>query len=172
MAATSIQVFDFTNDGKKDISIARESNSGESFEIWINNGDLTFSPHFSKKFQCNQFNMLEFEVFDANGDGNLDIILRPETCGGQPTESFLYSSYRESGKGVRLNDCIWLNDGSGNFRVYDEEELTSPLWVDYLFPYLENGVLHFVGFEYDPDDYNNENNSMNIDVIDFEVDLR
>ena len=172
MAATSIQVFDFNNDGKKDISIARESNSGESFEIWINNGDLTFSPHFSKKFQCNQFNMLEFEVLDANGDGNLDIILRPETCGGQPTESFLYSSYRESGKGVRLNDCIWLNDGSGNFRAYDEEELTSPMWVDYLFPYLENGVLHFVGFEYNPDDYNNQNNSMNIDVIDFEVDLR
>jgi len=172
MGATSIQVFDFNNDGKKDISIARESNSGESFEIWINNGDLTFSPHFSKKFQCNQFNMLEFEVLDANGDGNLDIILRPETCGGQPTESFLYSSYRESGKGVRLNDCIWLNDGSGNFRVYDEEELTSPLWVDYLFPYLENGVLHFVGFEYKPEDYNDQNNSMNIDVIDFEVDLR
>jgi len=79
--------------------------------------------------------MLEFEVLDANGDGNLDIILRSETCGGQPAESLLYLSYRESGKGVRLNDCIWLNNGFGNFSVHDEEELTSLLWVDYLFPF-------------------------------------
>ena len=170
--ATSIQVYDFNNDGNSDISVARENSSGESFEIWINNGDLSFTPIFSKKFECNQFNMLEFEVFDANSDGNLDIILRPETCGGQPTESFLYSSPRENGRGLKLNDCIWLNDGTGNFSVYNDKELTSPLWISYLFPYLENGVLHFVGFEFEGNNYNDQNNSLDIDIIDFEVDIR
>jgi hypothetical protein len=170
--ATSIQVYDFNNDGNSDVSVARENSSGESFEIWINNGDLTFTPIFSKKFECNQFNMLEFEVFDANSDGNLDIILRPETCGGQPTESFLYSSYSENGRGLKLNDCIWLNDGTGNFNVYSDKELISPLWTSYLFPYLENGVLHFVGFEFESYEYDDENNSLKIDVIDFGVDIR
>ena len=170
--ATSIQVFDFNNDGDSDISIARENGNGESFEIWLNNGDLTFSPQFSKTFNCNEFNMLEFEVFDANSDGNLDILLRPETCGGVPTSSFLYSSGREEGNGLRLNDCIWLNDGNGNFSVYDNDELISPLWIDYLFPYLENNILHFVGFEFKPENYDDQSNSLNVDVIDFEVDIR
>lgn len=132
----------------------------------------TFSPHFSKKFNCNEFNILEFEVFDAISDGILDILLRPETCGGQPTESFMYSSYIENNKGIRLNDCIWINDGSANFNVYQEKELTSPLWIDYLFPYSENDVLHFVGFEFDPDNYNTQENTLKISVIDFEVDIR
>ena len=48
----------------------------------------------------------------------------------------------------------------------------SPLWTSYLFPYLENGVLHFVGFEFESYEYDDEDNSLNIDVIDFGVDIR
>ena len=72
---------------------------------------------------------------------------------------------------IRLNDCIWLNDGNGNFSVYDNDELISPLWIDYLFPYLENNILHFVGFEFKPENYDDQSNSLNVDIIDFEVDI-
>ena len=61
-------------------------------------------------------NFQEFEVMDVNKDGNLDIVLRPTMNGGEPTELFMYSSYD---KGIRLNDCIWINDGTGKFNPYD-----------------------------------------------------
>lgn len=172
LGATSIQVVDLNNDNLVDVLVARESQSGESFESWINDGDLTFSPQFSKKFECNYFNFLEFEVMDVNGDGNIDVVLRPELCGGVPTSSFLFSSYPEDGNGIRINDCIWINDGLGNFTVYESEELTSPLWVDYLYPYIEENILHFVGFEFDGTRYDEQNGTMPLNVIDFEIDLR
>ena len=47
MGATSIKAFDFNNDGIKDISVAREDQKGNAFEIWKGNGDGTFEPHFT-----------------------------------------------------------------------------------------------------------------------------
>jgi hypothetical protein len=167
--ATSIYVEDFNNDGLVDISVAREVSGSESFEVWLNNDNFNFSPHFSKEFSCNEFNFLEYEVMDANLDGYLDIILRPETCGGIPTSSFQFSSYSEYGKGIQLNDCIWLNDGNAKFYKYTQKELTTPIWVNYLYPYMENNKLHFVGFEYDELFYNEIDNSLKVNIVDFEI---
>jgi len=167
--ATSIQIFDFNNDGDEDISVAREGNNARSFEVWINNGDLTFDPVFSKRFDAKDFNFQEFEVMDVNKDGNLDIVLRPTMNGGEPTELFMYSSYD---KGIRLNDCIWINDGTGKFNPYDNKELTSTVYTKTLFPFMENEILHFVGFEFEDWKYNSQNNTLEVDVIDLEVEIK
>jgi len=169
MGATSFEIHDFNNDGITDIGIAREGEGKRSFEIWIGEGDLSFTPFFSKSFNPSDFNFQEFEVMDVNKDGNLDIVLRPTMNGGEPTELFMYSSYD---KGIRLNDCIWINDGTGKFNPYDNKELTSTVYTKTLFPFMENEILHFVGFEFEDWKYNSQNNTLEVDVIDLEVEIK
>ena len=79
LGATSIKVVDLNNDGIKDISVAREDNvAGNSFEVWLGNGDGTFNPKYSSPvWNQNELQFREFYIMDVNLDGFDDIILRP-----------------------------------------------------------------------------------------------
>ena len=71
-AFTVCSWLDVENDGDIDLFVGR---SGGANSLYINNGDLTFDPVFSKRFDAKDFNFQEFEVMDVNKDGNLDIVL-------------------------------------------------------------------------------------------------
>ena len=50
-------------------------------------------------------------------------------------------------KGVLLNELFWINDGSGNFSMYDEK----PLYIDGIFPqqlipYKQENKFFLLGF--------------------------
>ena len=146
MGATSIKAFDFNNDGIKDISVAREDQKGNAFEIWKGNGDGTFEPHFtSPLWSQNELQFREFIVFDANNDGYLDILLRPFHYGSlyrtNPVWWDVYSS-----KGIKLNHLIWLNNGNGTFSYYSKKDLViDDILIDNIHPYMDDEVLHFSG---------------------------
>ena len=149
MGATSIKVFDFDNDGIKDISVARENsqaNAGNAFEIWKGNGDGTFEPHFaSPVWSADELQFREFWVFDANNDGYLDILLRPFHYGNLYRTNPVWWNVVES-KGIKLNHLIWLNDGNGKFSHYSKEDLIiEDILVDNVHPYMSNGILHYSG---------------------------
>ena len=168
MAATSIQINDFNNDGIMDISIAREGNQKRSFEIWIGKGELVFEPHFSKIFESSEFNFQEFVVFDANNDGNLDILLRANNNGGQATSEFHNTSVFEDG--FKLNKAIWLNNGDATFNYYDLKNLKSDEPAYYASPYKDlNGNLHYFGFYSATEKYNQSTNKMELSFFDVQI---
>ena len=146
MGATSIKAFDFDNDGIKDISVAREDQQGNAFEIWKGNGDGTFEPHFSGPlWSADELQFREFWVFDANNDGYLDILLRPFHYGSLYRTNPVWWNVVES-KGIKLNHLIWLNDGNGKFSHYSKEDLIiEDILVDNVHPYMSNGILHYSG---------------------------
>lgn len=147
LGATSIKVHDFDRDGIGDISVAREDITGNSFEIWKGNGDGTFKAHWSTPvWSQDEMQFREFLVFDANNDGNLDILLRPFHFGSlYRNEPRMWNGYNV-GNGIKLNYLIWLNNGDGTFNHYDKEDLLiEGLLVDNVHPYLDDGILHFMG---------------------------
>ncbi|MDG1039326.1 MAG: VCBS repeat-containing protein [Polaribacter sp.] len=142
--ATSIKVYDFDNDGIKDIAVAREGH-GSAFEVWKGEGDGTFTPNYSKNFIDNEMQFREFLLMDVNTDGFMDIILRPFHYGSlyrnNPVWWDVYAN-----NGIKLNHLIWINNGDGTFQNYNTEELKiEGMLVDNVHPYMENGILHFVG---------------------------
>jgi len=150
LGATSIKVNDFTNDGILDIAVAREDLEYHGFEVWKGTGNAQFELIFSSPtWTQNEIQFREFSVFDANQDGNLDILLRPFHYGilYRNSENCWWNVY--DCNGIKLNHLIWLNDGSGNFNYYDEEELLiEDLLVDSIHPYLFDGNLYFMGTFY------------------------
>lgn len=163
LGATSIKVHDFNNDGINDIAVARED-SGESyetarngFEVWKGIGDAKFERMFSTSLFFTEVQFREFSVFDANNDGNLDILLRAN--GGE-----LFKYWGDNGPEIRLNHVIWINNGSGQFNFYNEKELKFGVNMNIynLLPYSHNDNLHFVGMWWDE-------NESNPDIFTFDV---
>ena len=146
MGATSIKVYDFDNDGIQDISVAREDQQGNSFEIWKGNGDGTFVPHFSTPiWNENELQFREFLLMDVNNDNSMDIVLRPFHYGSLYRNNPVWWDVYQN-DGIKLNSLIWLNNQDGTFSSYDNEELKiEGMLVDNVHPYMENGILHFTG---------------------------
>lgn len=146
MGATSIKVYDFDNDGIQDISVAREDQQGNSFEIWKGNGDGTFVPHFSTPiWNENELQFREFLLMDVNNDNSMDIVLRPFHYGSLYRNNPVWWNVYQN-NGIKLNSLIWLNNQDGTFSNYDTEELKiEGMLVDNVHPYMENGILHFTG---------------------------
>ena len=147
LGATSILTQDFDGDGIKDITVAREDPSGNSFEIWKGNSDGTYTPHYSSPvWPENELQFREFRIFDVNNDGFPDLVLRPFHYGTLYRNSSDCWWNVEQCNGIKLNSLIQINNGDGTFRSYDGEELViESLNVDVIHPYMENGVLHFLG---------------------------
>lgn len=145
LGATSIKVHDFNNDGINDIAVAREDLQQMGFEIWRGVGDAKFELMFSSPtFSTSEIQFREFSVFDANNDGNMDILLRP-------SHGELFREWNDNVK-IKLNHLIWINNGSGIFNFYNEKELSfENINVHNLLPYSQNGDLHFVGTYYEED---------------------
>jgi len=165
--ATSIICADLNNDNHDEIIVAREDGN-RGFEVWINNGDETFSPHFSHEFENLDFQ--EFKVFDANNDGYNDILLNGY---GYKTDFRIYAEQWniEDSRGVKINKLIWLNNGDGTFSYYNTKDLTFEGPTPYfLHPYLDDGILHFFGV-YHKQEYNQENNGLKAYTWDFKIDI-
>ena len=67
----------------------------------------------SPTYDYNELVFREFEVIDAENDGDLDIILIANHG----------NLLRPSSFSIRLNPIIWINNGSGQFNTYDEKDL-------------------------------------------------
>ena len=147
LGATSILTQDFDGDGIKDITVAREDRSGNSFEIWKGNSDGTYTPHYASPIWTeNELQFREFRIFDVNNDGFPDLVLRPFHYGTLYRNSSDCWWNVEQCNGIKLNSLIQINNGDGTFSSYDREELViESLNVDNIHPYIENGVLHFLG---------------------------
>ena len=155
LGATSILTEDFDGDGIKDIVVAREDIDGNSFEIWKGISDGSYVPHFSSPvWTQNELQFREFRIFDVNNDGFLDIILRPFHYGNlYRNNSDCWWDVKQC-NGTKLNTIIQINNGDGTFSSYDREELIiDSIDVDNVHPYMENGILHFIGtYPYNVDD--------------------
>jgi len=155
LGATSILTEDFDGDGIKDIVVAREDIDGHSFEIWKGISDGSYVPHFSSPvWTQNELQFREFRIFDVNNDGFLDIILRPFQYGNlYRNNSDCWWNVKQC-NGIKLNTIIQINNGDGTFSSYDREELIiDSIDVDNVHPYMENGILHFIGtYPYNVDD--------------------
>ena len=165
--ATSIICKDLNNDNKDDIVVAREDGK-RGFEVWVNDGDGSFSPKFSHEFENLDFQ--EFKIFDANNDGYDDILLN-----GYGYKSDLRINpiqwNLEGSIGVKLNKLIWLNNGDATFDYYQEKDLTfkgpTPF---YLHPYLDNNILHFFGI-YQKNEYSDSDNALTAYTWDFKISI-
>ena len=165
--ATSIICADLNNDNHDEIIVAREDGR-RGFEVWLNNGNETFSPHFSHEFENLDFQ--EFKVFDANNDGYKDILLNGY---GYKTDFRIYAEQWniEGSKGVKINKLIWLNNGDGTFRYYDDKDLIFEGPTPYfLHPYLDDGILHFFGV-YHKQEYNQDNTGLKAYTWDFKINI-
>jgi hypothetical protein len=165
--ATSIICADLNNDNHDEIIVAREDGA-RGFEVWLNNGDETFSPHFSHEFENLDFQ--EFKIFDANNDGFNDILLNGYGYKKDFRINATNNSNPDGSDGVILNKLIWLNNGDATFEYYNENDLSfigPQPW--FLHPYLDNGVLHFFGI-YDSDlEY--QSNGLKAYTWDFKIDI-
>jgi hypothetical protein len=163
--STSIRVYDFNNDGIKDISLNREHDTpqGISFSIWMGKGNGQFEPN---SYIDPGFNLSwrESSVMDIDNDGDYDIVLKSNfgyftkdqvtTDDGYNNWEWGITAPNEAGvnpnslwKGVLLNELFWINDGSGNFSMYDEK----PLYIDGIFPqqlipYKQENKFFLLGF--------------------------
>ena len=144
-SATSVKTSDFNNDGFLDVAVSREYPYDDeepylSFEIWLNNGDGTFTPHFSKIFETNKIEFREFEVMDVDNDGFTDIVLK---CN---KHYYLSNNWNERFEGIRLNKAIWINDGTGKFYEYSKKDLIlRNVYPEKLIPYMSNNEFHIAG---------------------------
>jgi len=163
--STSIRVYDFNNDGIKDIILNREHDTpqGISFSIWMGKGNGQFEPN---SYIDPGFNLSwrESSVMDIDNDGDYDIVLKSNfgyftkdqvtTDDGYNNWEWGITAPNEAGvnpnslwKGVLLNELFWINDGSGNFSMYDEK----PLYIDGIFPqqlipYKQENKFFLLGF--------------------------
>jgi hypothetical protein len=170
LGATSILTEDFDGDGIKDIVVAREDIDGNSFEIWKGISDGSYVPHFSSPVWTeNELQFREFRIFDVNNDGFLDIILRPFHYGNlYRNNSDCWWSVKQC-NGIKLNTIIQINNGDGTFSSYDREELIiDSIDVDNVHPYMENGILHFIGTH----PYNVDNQYFDYQLSTYDIKVR
>lgn len=147
LGATSILTADFDSDEIKDIAVAREDAQGVSYEIWKGYSDGTYTPHFASPiWEEGELAFREFRIFDVNDDSYPDIILRPFHYGSLYRNSSNCEWNVPQCNGVKLNTIIQINNGDGTFGAYETEDLIiEGLNVDNLHPYMEDGILHFLG---------------------------
>jgi hypothetical protein len=170
LGATSILTEDFDGDGIKDIVVAREDIDGNSFEIWKGISDGSYVPHFSSPVWTeNELQFREFRIFDVNNDGFLDIILRPFQYGNlYRNNSDCWWNVKQC-NGIKLNTIIQINNGDGTFSSYDREELIiDSIDVDNVHPYMENGILHFIGTH----PYNVDNQYFDYQLSTYDIKVR
>ena len=170
LGGTSIKASDFNNDGNIDISVAREDSCGGAFEVWLGDGNGEFTPHWSNFFRGTDLqNFREFKLMDVNNDNNMDIVLRPDGYGSLFRISPVQYDAVASG-GVKLNNSIWINDGQGNFSAYENKELEiKGVFVDFLEPFMKDGILHFIGTTTLPDDAHYGEDAITLSIYDIKV---
>ncbi len=129
-----LEALDLNNDGLKDLAISKEglinnSEYGKIIEIWINKGDFQFErkdffatspavPYVSGNLESGA--NYEFRTFDVNKDGFMDIVFNGSRSPGFVSRDQSTDKWSQ----WTLNPLIWLNDGTGNFNMYNDKDLT------------------------------------------------
>ena len=136
------RIIDINNDGYSDLLINREGGSGVrngTIEVWLGDGTTNLTPYDVITNSNGMFEFWGFELLDVNNDNFLDIILK-----GGNGRTRLGSKHED---GFRLNDLIWLNDGSGKYENYTDTELVGGQGtiMSKFIPYMKNGNLTFWG---------------------------
>lgn len=142
------RIVDINNDGYNDLIIEREGLSvdySRVVEVWIGDGTPNLKP-YDLVHNNDRTRVIGFELFDVNNDGYADIIFKGEAEGSVRIDQ------NDWGAGFRLNDLIFINDGSGKFSKYNDRDLIGGVGSEFgqFFPYMNNGNLSFHGGVTDP----------------------
>ena len=90
--------------------------------------------------------------------------------GGQTTTLFHDDTTFEGG--ISLNQAIWINNGNATFDYFNERELNSPEAAFYCVPYKgSDNKLHYFGFYTAEEFFNQTDNTLQVRLFDFTIDL-
>lgn len=170
-----VKTFDVNNDGFKDILLEIATGNPslpQPFEIWINNGDKTFSLHDRFNISDGGFGTLGWELLDINNDSFLDLIFQPYSGGDAFIQNWCTSDCSERQQqglpvkdGLKLHNAIYINNGNGTFNKFQQEILVQDTYVEWLKAFMRNGNLCFFGSVYKPTD----GGTMEIELVDIEL---
>ncbi len=113
----SASVGDLNNDGWPDIYVANDFEERDN--LWMNNGDGTFTDRATTSFQNMSSNSMGSDIADTDGDGLLDIMsvdMLPEDHDRRMTQiggMSIYGPFFDSAQ--RVNNTLQLNRGSQHY---------------------------------------------------------
>ena len=128
---------DIDNDGDKDVIVHMEKGSGiDKIQVWKNDGVGNFEFYQEVFDEFSDFNSRDFEVFDFDNDGDLDLFL-------QPFGSIEYP--------INFSNYIYENN-NGTFEKYRNDFVYDEEYVDmYMLKFMvREGNPHFIGIEEAP----------------------
>jgi PKD repeat protein len=153
-----MRVGDLNRDGFKDIIAHFETPSGSinGIQIYLNNQNRNFTAGQSFYFYSNnrdtRLNYSDIVIYDINKDGYNDFLLSPWAGGimnNAPNFYILNGNIPgQVPQGFFLKNCIYINDGTGNFnRISSDVSIYGH--IPYFLRVLPSGnQLRYVGFTF------------------------
>tara|TARA_Y100000385_G_scaffold94288_1_gene97467 strand:+ start:47 stop:1813 length:1767 start_codon:yes stop_codon:yes gene_type:complete len=147
---------DINNDNILDLIIEKpipQSNDyvgGKSILIYLGNGDGTFQYGSKKEVPSSKLETVAFFIHDINNDNYPDLIFKAGdgyfTSDGINTNQPSNQRLRNNETGIILNELIWINNGDGSFRVFNDEIISiTGITPSLIVPFFNNEKLNFIG---------------------------
>ena len=147
---------DINNDNILDLIIEKpipQSNDyvgGKSILIYLGNGDGTFQYGSKKEVPSSKLETVAFFIHDINNDNYPDLIFKADdgyfTSDGINTNQPSNQRLRNNETGIILNELIWINNGDGSFRVFNDEIISiTGITPSLIVPFFNNEKLNFIG---------------------------
>jgi len=177
---------DINNDNILDLIIEKpipQSNDyvgGKSILIYLGNGDGTFQYGSKKEVPSSKLGTVAFFIHDINNDNYPDLIFKAAdgyfTSDGINTNQPSNQRLRNNETGIILNELIWINNGDGSFRVFNDEIISiAGITPSLIVPFFNNDKLNFIGvypqeFLSGPDEISFRNSTL-VDFYNIELNL-